>query len=102
MRPAQPNHRREAPELQGRCADTYLHRGGWRHRLLPSLVRTGRAELDQAVPDHLWTRYYGTTFALDVIPLAYQYTWQLNPATGVAFTAAEANAATLEWGWEAV
>ena len=48
------------------------------------------------------TRYYGTTFALDVLPKGYQYTWNLNPATGVAFTVAEANAATLEWGWEAV
>lgn len=46
-------------------------------------------------------RYYGPAIALDVIPLGYQYTFDGNPATGVAFTAAEANAATLEWGWEA-
>lgn len=47
-------------------------------------------------------RYYGTTFALDVTAKGYQYTWQVNPATAVAFTTAEANAATLEWGVEAV
>lgn len=46
-------------------------------------------------------RYYGTTFALDVIPKAYQYTWQVDPSTGVAWTAATANSAALEWGWEA-
>lgn len=47
------------------------------------------------------TRYYGPTFALDVIPKGYQYTWQTNPATGVAFTAAEANDVNLQYGWEA-
>lgn len=47
-------------------------------------------------------RYYGTTFALDLIALGYQYTFTVNPATGVAFTAAEANDAALEYGWEAV
>jgi hypothetical protein len=47
-------------------------------------------------------RYYGAVFALDLVPLAYQYTFDVNPATLVAFTTAEANAATLEWGWEAV
>jgi hypothetical protein len=46
-------------------------------------------------------RRYGPAIALDVIALAYQYTFDVNPATGVAFTPAEANAATLEWGWEA-
>lgn len=48
------------------------------------------------------TRYYGTTFNLGLTPQAYQYTWAINPATSAAFTQAEANAATLEWGWEAV
>jgi hypothetical protein len=47
-------------------------------------------------------RYYGTTFALDLVANAYQYTWQTNPATGVAFTPTEASDANLEWGWEAV
>lgn len=46
-------------------------------------------------------RYYGPAFALDLVALGYQYTWQTNPATGVAFTPAEANDATLEWGLEA-
>lgn len=48
------------------------------------------------------TRYYGPAFTLDVVAKGYQYTFLLNPATGVAFTVAEANAATLEYGWEAV
>jgi hypothetical protein len=48
------------------------------------------------------TRYYGTTFALGLTPQGYQYSWTINPATSAAFTQAEANAATLEWGWEAV
>jgi hypothetical protein len=48
------------------------------------------------------TRYYGTTFAVGATPTGYQYTWTTNPATGAAFTTTEANAATLEWGWEAV
>jgi hypothetical protein len=48
------------------------------------------------------TRYYGTTFTLTLTAAAYQYTWTTNPSTGVAFTPAEANSATLEWGWEAV
>lgn len=47
-------------------------------------------------------RYYGTTFNLALTAAGYQYTWLINPATGVAFTTAEGNAATLEWGWEAV
>lgn len=47
-------------------------------------------------------RYYGTTFALALTAAGYQYTWAVDPSTGVAFTAAVANAATLEWGWEAV
>lgn len=47
-------------------------------------------------------RYYGTTFALGLTSRGYQYTWTTNPATGVAFTTAEANAAGLEGGWEAV
>jgi hypothetical protein len=47
-------------------------------------------------------RYYGTTFTLDLVAKGFQYTWGTNPATGVAFTVAEANAATLEWGVEAV
>jgi hypothetical protein len=47
-------------------------------------------------------RYYGTTFNLGLTAQGYQYTWTTNPATAVAFTPAEANAAALEWGWEAV
>lgn len=47
-------------------------------------------------------RYYGPTFTLDLVAKGYQYTWALNPATGALFTAAQANDATLEWGWEAV
>jgi hypothetical protein len=47
------------------------------------------------------TRFYGTTFTLSLTAQAYQYTWLTNPSTGVAFTTAEANAAALEWGWEA-
>lgn len=46
-------------------------------------------------------RHYGPAFALDLVALGYQYTFLTNPATGVAFTTAEANAAGLEWGWEA-
>lgn len=48
------------------------------------------------------TRYYGTTYALTTGFLQYQYTWVLNPSTGVAWTTAQANDATLEFGWEAV
>jgi hypothetical protein len=68
-----------------------------------------RAWYEAGGPTHLkpyltiaGVRYYGTTFALDLVARGYQYTWGTNPATGDAFTAAEANAATLEWGWEAV
>jgi hypothetical protein len=48
------------------------------------------------------TRYYGPTLALTLVPAGYQYTWTTNPATGIAFTQAQANDATMEWGWEAV
>lgn len=48
------------------------------------------------------TRYYGPNFTLDVVPKGYQYTFQTNPATGVAFTAAEANDVNLQYGWEAI
>lgn len=48
------------------------------------------------------TRYYGTTFALTTTFANYQYTWELNPATGVAFTVSEANGTGIEYGWEAV
>jgi len=48
------------------------------------------------------TRYYGTTFALTTGFIDYQYTWNTNPATGVAWTTTEANDVNLEIGWEAV
>lgn len=48
------------------------------------------------------TRYYGPVFAMGLTAQGYQYTWDINPATGVAFTPTEANAAALEWGLEGV
>lgn len=48
------------------------------------------------------TRYYSSTIALGLGYAAYQYAWPLNPATGLVWTAADANSATLEWGIEAV
>jgi hypothetical protein len=48
------------------------------------------------------TRYYGPTIALDTAPDIYQHSWDLNPATGVYWTPSEANAAALEWGFEAL
>lgn len=48
------------------------------------------------------TRYYSTTFALADGFLTYQYSWDTNPATGTAWTYAEAQSASLEWGIEAL
>ncbi|MEO6360561.1 MAG: hypothetical protein ABIO43_08320 [Sphingomicrobium sp.] len=47
-------------------------------------------------------RYYSPTFALSTGMVPYQYCWKTNPATGLTWTAGDANAATLEWGVEAV
>ncbi|MFN3749241.1 MAG: hypothetical protein ACK4SJ_11200 [Sphingorhabdus sp.] len=47
-------------------------------------------------------RYYSPTYALALGYSAYQYVWSQNPATSAAWTAADASAATLEWGIEAV
>lgn len=46
--------------------------------------------------------YYGDTFALTLGYLNYQYTWNLNPATGLDWTPAEVNDVALEFGWEIV
>ncbi|MDR7101462.1 hypothetical protein [Croceicoccus sp. BE223] len=46
--------------------------------------------------------YYGAAQAVDVINTHLRETWLINPATGLAWTNAEINAATLQWGWEAV
>lgn len=48
------------------------------------------------------TRYYGTTFALTIGWLNYQYVWTVNPATSSAWTMSDINSAGLEWGLEAV
>lgn len=48
------------------------------------------------------TRYYGTTFTLTTGWDSYQYTWMLNPSTGLAWALSEAESASLEFGWEAV
>lgn len=48
------------------------------------------------------TRYYSPAINLTLVAAAYQYTWELDPSTGAAWTGAAANAATLEWGVEAV
>lgn len=47
------------------------------------------------------TRYYSSTIALTTSMAAYEYTWDLNPSTGVAWTSAQASDANLEWGYEA-
>jgi hypothetical protein len=47
-------------------------------------------------------RYYGPNIALTLVFSAYQHTWALNPATGAAWTTAQADDANLEFGWEAV
>lgn len=47
-------------------------------------------------------RYFGPSFLLTTGLAPYQHTWETNPATGAAWTNAEANAASLEFGWEAV
>ncbi|MEJ7831352.1 MAG: hypothetical protein WKF79_00420 [Nocardioides sp.] len=47
-------------------------------------------------------RYYGTTFALSTVFQPFQFTWQTNPSTSAAWTTAQVNDATLEWGWEVV
>jgi hypothetical protein len=46
-------------------------------------------------------RYYSPAIQLSLIAEGYQYTFLTNPATGLAFTTAEANDATLEYGFEA-
>lgn len=68
------------------------------------LMRVDATGPQQAKPYLLisGTRYYGTTFALTTSFLPYNYTWALNPSTGLAWTAADANAATLQSGWEMV
>lgn len=48
------------------------------------------------------TRYYSPDITLTLSMLPYNYIWVTNPATGAAWTAAEAQAASLEWGVEAV
>lgn len=48
------------------------------------------------------TRYYSDTFALTEGLVGYHYIWPLNPATSAAWTQSDAQAATLEWGVEAV
>lgn len=48
------------------------------------------------------TYYYGDTIMLTLGYSNYQYTWNLNPATGIEWTNAEVNDAALEWGWEVV
>lgn len=68
------------------------------------LMRVDATGPQQAKPYLLigGTRYYGTTFALTTGFINYQYTWLVNPATAAAWTMSDINAATLEWGWEAV
>lgn len=48
------------------------------------------------------SRYYGTTFNLTLGYRNYEYTWNTNPQTGVAWTTSEINDADLEFGWEVV
>lgn len=48
------------------------------------------------------TRYYSPDISLTLGFSGYQYTWAVNPATSLAWTSTDANAATLEWGIEAV
>lgn len=48
------------------------------------------------------TRYYSSDFTLTNAFTGYQYTWAVNPATAAAWTTTDANAATLEWGIEAI
>ena len=48
------------------------------------------------------TRYYSTTFALSTAYSGYEYTWDENPSTAANWTVADAEAAGLEWGVEAV
>lgn len=48
------------------------------------------------------TPYYSSTFALTTGFASYQYTWALDPSTGVAWVPADASSASLEWGIEAV
>lgn len=47
-------------------------------------------------------RYYGDTFALTTGWDAYQYVWNVNPATSSPWEPSEVNDADLEWGWEMV
>lgn len=47
------------------------------------------------------TYYYGADQAVGLTNTYLKEFWALNPATGAAWTAAEINAATLQWGWEA-
>ena len=54
------------------------------------------------VPAGQTTRYYGDVIELSVGYENYQYTWNLNPYTGVAWTPTEINHADLEYGWEVV
>lgn len=68
------------------------------------LMRVDATGPQQAKPYVLigGTRYYGTTYALTTAFADYSYTWQTNPATGVAWLVSEINDANLEIGWEAV
>lgn len=49
------------------------------------------------------TRYYHPdTVTLSTSFAAYQVAWELNPANGLPWVGADAESASLEWGWEAV
>jgi hypothetical protein len=48
------------------------------------------------------TRYYGSDMTLTNAFTGYSYTWAENPATTDPWTPTDANAATLEWGIEAI
>lgn len=48
------------------------------------------------------TRYYSPDIPLTTTFTGYEYTWETNPATGLAWTTTAAGDANLEWGWEAV
>lgn len=47
-------------------------------------------------------RYYSPTFELSLLYEGYEYSWNRNPATNQAWQRTAAQAATLEWGVEAV
>jgi len=67
--------------------------------ILAAKGSSGPTQIKIAIKTH-GTVYYSSTFALDISPTAYSYSWPLNPNTTAAWTTAEITA--LQIGVESV